>query len=54
MQRRGDAWVYSVTLEPGTYNYAFVDAQGEWFVPEKHPGRKSDGMGGVVAVLVVS
>jgi hypothetical protein len=54
MQRRGDAWVYSVSLQPGVYNYAFVDAQGEWFVPEKHPGRKSDGMGGVVAVLVVS
>jgi hypothetical protein len=54
MQRRGDAWVYSVSLEPGLYNYAFVDAQGEWFVPENHPGRKSDGMGGAVAVLVVS
>jgi hypothetical protein len=53
MQRSGDAWVYSVSLEPGVYNYAFVDAQGAWFVPEKHPGRKSDGMGGVVAVLVV-
>lgn len=53
MQRSGDAWVYSVSLEPGVYNYAFVDAQGEWFVPEKHPGRKSDGMGGAVAVLVV-
>ena len=53
MQRQGDAWVYAVTLQPGVYNYAFVDESGEWFVPEKHPGRKQDGMGGVVAVLVV-
>jgi hypothetical protein len=53
MQRSGDTWVFSVTLNPGVYNYAFVDAAGAWFVPEEHPGRKQDGMGGVVAVLVV-
>lgn len=53
MQRSGDAWVYSVKLAPGVYNYAFVDAKGDWFVPEEFPGRKKDGMGGVVAVLVV-
>jgi hypothetical protein len=53
MQRSGSAWVYTVKLAPGVYNYAFVDANGEWFVPAKHPGRKSDGMGGTVAVLVV-
>ena len=53
MQRSGDAWVYAVSLQPGVYNYAFVDESGNWFVPEKYPGRKQDGMGGVVAVLVV-
>jgi hypothetical protein len=53
MQRTRDAWTYTAHLAPGVYNYAFVDAQGKWFVPEDYPGRKSDGMGGTVAVLVV-
>jgi hypothetical protein len=53
MQRSDSAWVFTVQLAPGVYNYAFVDDNGEWFVPAKHPGRKSDGMGGTVAVLVV-
>lgn len=53
MQRTREHWTYSVRVAPGVYNYAFVDARGDWFVPEKHPGRKDDGMGGHVAVLVV-
>ncbi len=53
MQRQGSAWVFTVALEPGVYNYAFVNASGDWFVPADHPGRKQDGMGGEVAVLVV-
>lgn len=53
MQRSGNDWVYTTTLEPGVYNFAFVDDKGEWFVPEKYPGRKDDGMGGHVAVVVV-
>lgn len=53
MQRAGKEWTYTTALKPGVYNYAFVDESGEWFVPEKHPGRKDDGMGGHVAVLVV-
>jgi hypothetical protein len=53
MQRTGNSWTYTAELAPGVYNYAFVDAQGNWFVPEDYPGRKSDGMGGTVAVLVV-
>jgi AMP-activated protein kinase-like protein len=53
MQRSGDHWTYMVALVPGVYNYAFVTAGGEWFVPETVAGRKSDGMGGHVAVLVV-
>ena len=53
MERDGDRWVYTVAVTPGVYNYAFVDADGTWFVPEGLPGRKSDGMGGFVAVVVV-
>ncbi|MGQ0816172.1 MAG: glycogen-binding domain-containing protein [Gemmatimonadota bacterium] len=53
MQRAGSNWTYTIPLAPGVYNYAFVDESGEWFVPEKHAGRKDDGMGGHVAVLVV-
>lgn len=53
MTRDGDRWIHSVALEPGVYNYAFVDADGDWFVPEDTPGRRADGMGGHVAVLVV-
>lgn len=53
MERSGKGWVYRGAIAPGVYNYAFVDDGGRWFVPEGHPGRKSDGMGGYVAVLVV-
>jgi hypothetical protein len=53
MQRSDDAWTYTVALEPGVYNYAFVRSDGTWFVPESVPGRREDGMGGHVAVLVV-
>lgn len=54
MQRIDDAWVHRVPLAPGVYHYAFVDADGNWFVPEGTPGRRSDGMGGWVAVLVIA
>ena len=53
MTRRGDAWIHQVALRPGVYNYAFVDEDGNWFVPRDTPGRRADGMGGHVAVLVV-
>ena len=53
MERADGGWVHRVSLEPGVYNYAFVDEAGNWFVPEDTPGRRSDGMGGWVAVLVV-
>lgn len=53
MTRRGGDWILEVALEPGVYNYAFVDEDGNWFVPEDTPGRRNDGMGGHVAVLVV-
>ena len=53
MRREGKYWSYTVAASPGVYNYAFVTADGDWFVPEDVPGRRDDGMGGKVAVLVV-
>lgn len=53
MQRDGDDWVLELTLEPGIHEFAFVAADGSWFVPEETPGRKPDGYGGFIATLVV-
>jgi hypothetical protein len=53
MHRHGSHWRIEISLEPGVYQYAFRSADGEWFVPESTPGRRDDGMGGWVAVLVV-
>ena len=53
MTRRGDQWVLTLRLEPGVYEFAFVDARGSWFVPEDTPGRKPDGFGGFIGTLVV-
>lgn len=53
MEKRGDAWVITIAVAPGIYHYAFVDSNGKWFVPENVAGRRDDGMGGYVAVLVV-
>jgi hypothetical protein len=54
MARDGSRWTYTAHLDPGVYHYSFVGEDGTWFVPESVPGRQSDGMGGYVAVLVVS
>lgn len=54
MQREGNEWVVRLPLAPGAYHYAFRSATGEWFVPSSTPGRRDDGMGGHVAVLMVS
>ncbi len=54
MRRQGSHWTYTAKVEPGVYHYAFVAEDGTWFVPESVPGRQADGMGGHVAVLVVS
>lgn len=53
MSREGGYWTYMVAVDPGVYQYAFVAESGEWFVPKSVAGRKDDGMGGHVAVLVV-
>jgi hypothetical protein len=53
MQLEGRVWVIRLPLAPGVYNYAFRSARGEWFVPASIGGRRDDGMGGHVAVLVV-
>ena len=54
MQRDGSRWTYTAQLAPGVYHYAFVAEDGTWFVPASVPGRQDDGMGGQVALLVVS
>jgi len=54
MQRDGRDWVLRLPLKPGVYKYSFRSADGKWFVPASMPGRRDDGMGGHVAVLVVS
>lgn len=54
MRREGDQWVMRIPLAAGVYNYAFRGSDGKWFVPESVPGRRDDGFGGHVAVLVVS
>ena len=53
MERSEKFWSYTVAAAPGVYNYSFVSVDGTWFVPESVPGRKDDGMGGQVAVLVI-
>jgi hypothetical protein len=53
MRRSGDRWQVSLDLQPGVYEYSFVTADGTWFVPEGTPGRKPDGFGGHVAVVIV-
>jgi hypothetical protein len=53
MRAAGDEWVIEITAGPGVYRFAFVTADGEWFVPEGYPGRMDDDMGGHVAVVVV-
>lgn len=47
-------WTLQIALPPGVYYYAFVDGDGSWFVPQSVAGRKPDGFGGYVAVLVVA
>jgi hypothetical protein len=53
MRREGDSWVIQIRLAAGVYQFAFRTDSGTWFVPPSLPGRRSDGFGGHVAVLVV-
>ena len=54
MQREGGEWIVRLPLTPGVYHYTFRSATGEWFVPPSAAGRRDDGLGGYVAVLVVN
>jgi hypothetical protein len=54
MHRDGDRWTIRLPLLPGVYHYAFRSATGTWFVPSSTLGRREDGMGGHVAVLLVT
>ena len=53
MRWDGGAWTAELRLGPGLYEFAFVAADGTWFVPEGTPGRKPDGFGGWIATVVV-
>jgi hypothetical protein len=53
MRREGDGWAATLRVPSGVHRYAFRRADGSWFVPPGTPGRRTDGMGGVSAVLVV-
>jgi hypothetical protein len=53
MTRSGDHWAVTLELGPGVYHYAFRSKGGEWFVPLSVAGRREDGFGGHVAMLVV-
>lgn len=53
MTEEDGQWTASFQLEPGVYRYAFHSPSGEWYVPEGTAGRRPDGFGGYVAVLVV-
>jgi hypothetical protein len=52
MHREEGHWVFRSRLARGVYHYAFHSGN-DWFVPESTAGRRDDGMGGHVAVLVV-
>jgi hypothetical protein len=54
MQREGSEWTIRLPLAKGAYHYAFRSARGTWFVPASIPSRRDDGMGGQVAVLLVT
>jgi hypothetical protein len=53
MTRAGSEWVLDLPLESGVYRFAFVRPGGDWFVPERYPGRIEDGFGGHLALIVV-
>ena len=54
MLREESEWVFRIELVPGADHYAFRSANGDWFVPSSTVGRQDDGMGGHVAMVVVS
>jgi hypothetical protein len=54
MTRDGREWTIHLPLAKGVYHYAFRSTGGSWFVPASIPGRRDDGMGGQVAILLVT
>ncbi len=53
MVRTGAYWTLTLQVGPGYHRYAFRSVEGDWFVPESVSGRRDDGFGGHVAILVV-
>jgi hypothetical protein len=53
LQRSGDAWVVTLPIPRGIYHFAFLGADGEWFLPSSVVARIDDGFGGASGLLVV-
>jgi hypothetical protein len=53
MVRSESFWMVTLPVRPGIHHYAFRRPDGRWFVPASIEGRRDDGFGGHVAVLVV-
>ena len=52
MIRDGKVWTLEMVLPSGTHHFGFL-VDGEWFVPERAPGRVSDDWGQMNATIVV-
>ncbi|MGD8698546.1 MAG: glycogen-binding domain-containing protein [Gemmatimonadales bacterium] len=53
LTKRGKAWTSVVVIEPGLYHFGFL-VDGEWYVPERAPGKVTDEFGRLNATLVVA
>lgn len=53
MQRVGDEWAFTLSLQPGVYHYSFRRGDGTWFLPSTVSSRTDDGFGGESGVLIV-
>ncbi len=53
MELEGAFWVARFDFGPGLYHFAFVDASGNWFLPESIVHRVPDGFGGENGVILV-
>jgi hypothetical protein len=53
MEQEGAFWVTNLDLPPGLYRFAFLDAEGNWFLPESVVHRVPDGFGGENGIIVV-
>lgn len=53
MRRGPDRWMLELWVPTGVHHFGFL-VDGDWFVPEGHPGNVPDEWGRTNATLVVS